>query len=304
MGNKRSAVACVLLLAATAAIPAAAGDAAPGMFSYLEWDPPADRPVVFAPGVVSTAAFEFAGCFTPDGGEYYFTRRIDPGPNRILFTRSTEKGWTAPVPASFASPEGEMEPMITPDGSRLYYVSDRPAPEKARWKGPVWCVDREGEGWSEPRYLDAPLNDGFAMGVCPDREGNLYFTKKGIRVSRPGPEGAGLPELLGDAVNAPRPGAHPYVAPEGSLLLFDADRGDGVRNMDFFVSFRDRDGEWTGALPLGPPINTPETEMCASLSPDGRILFFTRIVGGDGDIYGIDASFLNGLRREAETADR
>ena len=302
MRKERTAAAWLLLL--TAVTLAGAGDAPPGMYSFLDWDPPADRPVVFAPGVVSTAAFEFAGCFTPDGREYYFTRRIDPGPNRILFTRKTERGWTVPKPASFASPEGEMEPMIAPDGSRLYYVSDRPSPAESRWKGPVWYVDRAGEGWSEPRYLDAPLNDGFAMGVCPDGKGNLYFTKRGIRIARPGPEGPGRPELLGDAVNAPRPGAHPYVAPEGDLLLFDSDRGEGFRNMDFLVSFRDRDGEWTAALPLGAPVNTPETEMCASLSPDGRILFFTRIVEGDGDIYGIDASFLKEWRRRASTAGR
>ena len=53
---------------------------------YLGQKPPGMTPEIFAPGIVSTAEFEFAGTFSPDGKEYFFTRRPDYGgsENRIL----------------------------------------------------------------------------------------------------------------------------------------------------------------------------------------------------------------------------
>ena len=52
---------------------------------YLGQKPPGMTPKIFAPGIVSTAEFEFAGTFSPDGKEYFFTRRPDYGgsENRI-----------------------------------------------------------------------------------------------------------------------------------------------------------------------------------------------------------------------------
>jgi hypothetical protein len=48
---------------------------------YLGQKPPGMAPEVFAPGIVSTAAHEFSCSFTPDGKEFYFTRR-DPKLNQ------------------------------------------------------------------------------------------------------------------------------------------------------------------------------------------------------------------------------
>jgi len=57
---------------------------------------------------------------------------------------------------------------------------------------------------------------------------------------------------------------------------------------DFFVSRKDSNG-WQMALPLGPPINTPENEGAQCISADGRLLFFTGCGRPDGlgscDIY-------------------
>lgn len=54
-----------------------------------------------------------------------------------------------------------------------------------------------------------------------------------------------------------------------------------------YISFN-KNGTWTKAINLGPKVNTEKTEMCPSVSPDGKYLFFHRGGEDDGDIYWID----------------
>ncbi len=77
-----------------------------------------------------------------------------------------------------------------------------------------------------------------------------------------------------ESVNPLDGAAHPYVAPDGMVLLFDRYVGPNETNGDLFVSFRLPDGSWSEAQ-LVETANTDQTELAASLS-DGSILFFTR----------------------------
>ena len=40
----------------------------------------------------------------------------------------------------------EADPFITPDGARLYFISDRPVDGKARDDMDVWVMDRSANG--------------------------------------------------------------------------------------------------------------------------------------------------------------
>ena len=42
---------------------------------------------------------------------------------------------------------------------------------------------------------------------------------------------------------------------------------------------------------------TTRTEFAASVSPDGKYLFFHRTVEGKGDIYWVDAEIIEGLKK-------
>jgi hypothetical protein len=61
---------------------------------------------------------------------------------------------------------------------------------------------------------------------------------------------------------------------------------DDAEQRDIFVSFRNDDGSWSALRPLGPAVNTGFSETCPTLSPDGRVLFFSRYdePGGISDI--------------------
>jgi Tol biopolymer transport system component len=47
---------------------------------------------------------------------------------------------------------------------------------------------------------------------------------------------------------------------------------------------------------MGDGINATENEMCASVSPDGKYLFFSREVDGNRDIYWVDAKVIDEYR--------
>lgn len=74
-------------------------------------------------------------------------------------------------------------------------------------------------------------------------------------------------------------------------------RDEGFGEADVYVSFRQDDGSWGPARNLGPVVNTDAPELSASVTPDGKYLFFHRYLGdGDQQIFWVDAKILDTLR--------
>jgi hypothetical protein len=264
---------------------------------YLGQTPPGLEPRVFAPGLVSTAGnSEFAITFTPDGKEVYFTRRsAGGGRNMIMVSRWEKDGWSAPEEAAFCKGFPSNEPHVTPDGRRLYFGCDRQRPGADRAEYGIWVTERtDGGGWGEPWY------HGPGMYVSASRAGDLYMTDifnsaGGGIVRYPYVGGTfGPPEKLGGGVNTPRGGDHAFIAPDGSMIVFDSyfrPGGQGGEG-DLWVCFKKPDGTWTEASNLGDAVNTPATNFCPSLSPDGKYLFFSTC----RDIYWVSAEVIERLR--------
>jgi hypothetical protein len=246
--------------------------------AYLGQEPPGLEPRVFAPGVISTAGcLEFSITFSPDGKEIFFTRRKDPGGrNTLMVSRREKEGWTSPEEAAFAKGYASNEPHITPDGRKLYFGCHRQPPGESKPRYAIWVTEQAGGEWGEARL------HGNGMFVSSSRDGDLYMTDisgeagEGI-IRYPFREGTyGKPEWLGGGVNAPKPGAHAFIAPDKSFIVFDSylrPGGQGGEG-DLWVCFRNEDGGWGEAFNLGDGVNTPGTNFCPSLSPDGKYLFF------------------------------
>jgi hypothetical protein len=250
---------------------------------YFGETPPGCEPKLFAPGIVSCfASLEYTFTSLPTGDEIYFGR------NGVRVSRLDGDGWTAPAlsPISEDHPRA-FEPHVTPDGRKMYFGN---GPE-------IWVTDRGEDGWGQARAWSP------GMYATTDREGNLYVTDisreedGNIVVARPGKDGYEDPVILGDEVNSLYSDAHPCIAPDGSFLIFDSRRpgavggeGDG----DFWICFRTEDGSWTEAINVGEPINTPGDELCATVSPDGKYLFYT----SRRDIYWVSVEILEDLRPE------
>jgi Tol biopolymer transport system component len=265
-------------------------------------------PQIFAPGVISTEAPEFAIAFSPDGREAYFNRATADR-SRFPIFRSVRRGaaWSAPEPVPFAADGRDPDPFVTPDGSRLYFSSSRPkAPGAAAADMDIWFVDRKGAAWGAPVNPGAPLNsDKQDTFVSVARDGTLYFgsdrggTGEVFRTRRSG-AGFAAPERLPDIVNAGGAG-NPAISPDGRSLYFSSARDGGLGATDLYVSEL-RNGRWTPPRNLGARVNSAQADFAPAVSPDGRRLYFTSERPGivtaaagarpPGDIYWIDLSAL------------
>ncbi len=268
---------------------------------YLGQKPPGMTPGIFAPGIVSTAEFEFAGTFSPDGKEYFFTRRPDYGgsENRIYCTRWLNGRWSRPARASFARDVFEFIPVICPDGEKVIFYSERPKPQNAGFDGNLWVSEKTGQAWNEAHYFLRPANRKYCMMVSTAKNGNMYFSgvfngQRGVfRCEYRSGKYAEM-EYLPEEINSIRP-AHPFIAPDESFMIMDS-QPSGMGKPELFVSFRKADGSWTRAVNMGPEINSTKTEFAASVSPDGQYLFFHRHVNGNGDIYWVSARTIEELK--------
>lgn len=269
----RHALACML---AFAAAPAWAVDTAPA---------------VFAPGVISGPLHDSAPAFAPDGHTVYFSRSDGPH-STILVSHEHAGQWSTPATAPFSGQWSDMEPSMSPDGSFLIFISNRPKtlggkpldgyfmgrrfPEGG---GNLWMARRTDDGWSAPVRLPDIVNASdstFAPSIAAD--GTLYFMRpaddpKHFRLFRatwvhgmyqqPEP----LPFSDGTTTDV-----DPAVSPDQSFLVFGSSRAP-AQQIDLFIVFRDGD-RWGKPIHLGSAVNSAGSDAEARLSPDHRTLYF------------------------------
>ena len=252
---------------------------------YLGQKPPGMTPEVFAPGIVSTGLDELNSVFSPNGKEFYFCVRNYSGAVSIFQMKMEENNWSAPKLLPFASRFGDIDVTMSPDGDKILFSSLRPISgnDQPKEDYDFWMVEREKGTWGEPIYLGTDINserhDFYPMMT---NSGDIYFSSQR---EGPGTNNIYRSELvngkylkadkLDDAINTEHREFDPYIAPDESMLIFTSNRPEGFGSGDLYVSFRNKDGNWTKAKNMGERINTPGSEYCAMISPDGQYLFFT-----------------------------
>jgi len=265
---------------------------------YLGQKSPGMTPVVFAAGFVSSDEHEFAPSFSPDGTEFYFSRGVGQYRTKsVMVTRQRDGVWSEPEKALAFDAEN-FEGRVHPGGQRIFFMGFNTVPEKERPDLDMFFAERAGDGWGKPERLGAPFNPGAAMYISFEYDGTLYTTgvgRGGIVRSRFSDGRFSDYELLGPPVSTEdAQQAYPFVAPDGSYLIFNEMGGTRSGESSMMVTFKQKDGSWTEPeeIPLGMRAGT------ASVSPDGKYLFFT--AGRPGDIYWVDADIFKNLRRTAD----
>ncbi len=255
----------------------------------------APKPVIFGENVISTENDESGATFTPDGKTCYFTIKSPSTISSNIFiicvSRFKNGRWSPPEIASFSGRYKDLNPSISPDGSKLFFVSNRPFDGKARPGAHLWVAERSGEGWSEPKNIGAPINtSGGELGCSATRNGTLYFSATGadgvphIFCSKFSNGKYQKPDTLTGAINSVYGENDPFIAPDESYILYssrgrpDALNAPGASisypRSDLYISYR-KNGQWTAAKSLGPAVNSAADESCPYVSRDGKTLFFT-----------------------------
>lgn len=247
---------------------------------------PAGSAKIFAEGIVSTGK-EFTVTFDPSGREVYFTRYGGAKPsNHVMVSRFDGARWLAAEPVTFSADQwADLDPAVSPDGNQLFFVSTRPVAGKDSIKPDmdIWVSTRTSSGWGPPSPVEGVNSTGKEGSPTVDRAGNLYFfsdrgrapNENSIWVARRSGNGFRAPEKLPSTVNAGPSDTSPFVSADGATLLFYSTRDGGAGKADLYFSTLGPNG-WTAARSLGPAVNTPEFEFNASVSRDGRILYFGR----------------------------
>ena len=269
---------------------------------YLGQKPSADKPEIFALGIISSIwGLHSTAVFSPDGNEVYWAPMMEfPGEvysrGGLLMMKRVNGRWTAPTWASLSGPTGQDDvPFFSEDGQRMYFLSRRPLPgESQSGSEKIWYADRIAGGWSEPKPLDPNVNSvdkhwEFSL----DRKGNVYFAGQGadsrglgdIYVCRRVDGKYEKPVNVGEPINSPGQETTPFISPDGSYLLFS-------RQYDLWVSFRGEGGAWDEPVKLGPDVNSPSIELCPIVTADAKYLFFLSQRGGESHAYWVSAGVI------------
>ncbi len=267
---------------------------------YFGQKPPGMTPEVFAPGIVSKEGHQAKLFFTPDGSEAIYDER-DPASNKnhFVWVRSVRGVWSERVIIPFSTEHINNEPCLSPDGKKLFFVSNRPdaAGGEADKTPDIWMSERTEDGWGGPLKLGPAVNSPD-IEVQPffGSDGKLYF----MRQNAAGRQLLCAPMLDGKFVEAipfgagfsPDQVSGPCLSPDGRVMILHSRMEGGFGNWDLYASFKDASGKWGELVNLGEPMNTAGSEGNATFSSDGRFLFFTR----DGDIFWISSRIIDKLR--------
>ena len=227
---------------------------------------------------------------SPEGNEAYFTAQSHGEDNATIIKITGNEGkWIKSEIASFSGRFEDLEPFLSPNGLRLYFVSNRPLDQNNdKTKDyDIWYVERESKTapWSKPINLGMTINsaaDEFYPSVASN--GNLYFTcnarttkgKDDIFFSKWTGKEYRTPISLSDSINSSGYEYNAFVAPDESFLIFGAyKRKDGFGSGDLYISYRLEDNSWSQAKNLGANINSPRMDYCPFVDTKNKMLYFT-----------------------------
>jgi hypothetical protein len=303
--------------------------------AYLGQELAGDIPVVFAPGLVSAGENEMSVCLSPDSKVFYLFRTAPIyTPRFMLESRWTEKGWTRFQEVSFFDHKrNDSYHFYAPDGKRSYFQvsGERVLANGKKDPQDLFYVEKTEAGWGERTLID--FGERFAgLEAYPtiSLKGELYFSalyegkNRDLFFSRLEAGRFSDPQRLPAVINSPRGEYHPFIAPDGSYIIYDSAKENGFGGLDLWINFRNEDGSWGEAINLGQSVNSQTSEMRPYVSPDGKYLFFASdrrleidpgsepLAGdelakvfeqpGNGlqDIYWMKADFLWELKNEKE----
>jgi len=260
---------------------------------YLSQESPGPDAELFAPGIVSTAAYELNSAFTPDGKEMYQTLVVEGWGFSAIIQRSEDrKGWGVPVVSTFSGRYNDIDPNLSPDGNQVIFASRRPedptVSKELSGSWDLWIASRkDARGpWGRAQHLPGPINTP-AVEIYPSvsASGTIYFGSNrdggygntDIYRARPGEAGSFKVENLGTQINSEHSEGDAFIAPDESYIIVTIDgRPDSRGQSDLYISFAQENGRWGSLFHMDGSINTSAKEYCPVVTSDGRFFFFTR----------------------------
>lgn len=190
---------------------------------------------------------------------------------------------------SINSSYDEKNPVLSPDGQRLYFVrSGHPQNEGGVIDmGDIWYAEKDSAGyWRRPVHA-ATINHKGLNGIAGfSASGNriylLNYEDNGGNLRN----GIAMAEWVRDHWSVPQrlsirffTNKGPYlsasISPDEKVMILSMTGLDTYGNEDLYVTFKQSSGEWSQPQNLGKAINTEGEEWSPFLSADMNTLYFS-----------------------------
>lgn len=187
----------------------------------------------------------------------------------------------------------EYSPVISLDGSALYFTSRRSWPNGASDKGidprlnlppeDIYVSYRDFDGtWTDPVRMEfcdsiqneatlAVSSDERRIYVYEDTQGNGDIFYSDFSTNR----FQNVEHLEIKGVNTPSWETHCTVTPDGMNMYFVSDRKGGLGGRDIYRIVKLPNGEWSDPVNLGPTINGPFDEESPFIAVDNKTLYYS-----------------------------
>jgi len=192
--------------------------------------------------------------------------------------------------SALSSPSDDQNPVMSPDGERMYFVRKRHPQnvDGVKDQGDIWYSELQSDGsWSAATNLSA-LNNAQPNSIIgfADNGNTIYLNGHYLAGGvKPTTQGVSVATRQGNGWSTPQAVKIPYFYNKsdhqsgglhagGRVMLLSLQSYDSRGAEDLYVLFKQADGSWSEPLNLGKDINTPYQEMTPFLAPDGKTLYF------------------------------
>ena len=274
---------------------------------YFNQVKPGTTSRIFAPGIVSTQTeSEFGSIYSKNGKEFYYAIQDKNGKAETRVMTLVKGAWSKQAALLRHDVYSYNDPFLSPDESRLYFISDQPLSGSGHKKDfDIWYIERNGDRWSKPfnagPNINSIKNEYYS---CITKNGTLYYSSN-ARASETGKDDYDVYAAkfengnfqkavrLDWPVNTPSYEGDVFVAPDESYLIVCSDRPGGFGAGDLYVCFKKSDGTWGEAKNLGKGVNEDRFQYCPIITHDGKYLLFT----SKDDIRWVETKVIETLSR-------
>ena len=303
--TKRLFLPIVALLALSFGIEAGGQDPFPRLQGpYLGQKPPGMAPQPFAPGIITTDADEGSSGFALKGTVFIFQKFIERRCHTYA-TRLKDGTWTPPELIPFWKTMDDNGDFVfsSDDKTMLYQVKTE---KEGLLLSDIWRVELTATGWGDRAPLPPPINalDDNESYASDTAEGAVYFfsNRRGGKgrfdlYMSPVKDGFYVDAVNLESLNTEYNEWDPFIAPDGSFLLFCSTKPGGLGGDDIYISFRGADGQWGSPKILGAEVNSAGSENRPYVTRDGKYFFFTSTRNGSRDTFWVRAKYLDRFKQ-------
>lgn len=185
----------------------------------------------------------------------------------------------------------DYAPVISADGSLMYFTSRRPVTEKEiRKNSPskeniyFTSFNTKNQKWAKPELLSSPINKfgRFNSAVALSNDGQRIFIYRDNKLGKGNIYESNFNgELWTEPVKLPEPINSKFletsasITADGNTIYFVSNRDGGQGGLDIWYCSKNDEGNWGKAINMGSTINSPSDEEGVFIHPDGKTLYFS-----------------------------